>query len=255
VILQFDQGNTRIKWRLRAENTTVAEGAAAQASDDVSATLAAIESRYGSGIQAIQCASVAGSQARHALLSGVESIWPGMVWVARTQAKVQLGEATVVNSYADVSAMGVDRWLAIVAAVREFYGRPILVVDAGSALTLEAIAPNGQHLGGYIVPGSQMMHKALFAGTGQVKITLDMHSAEAGPGVNTQSAVNNGIYAMSIGLVESVIAWISARCSEQPQMVITGGGRQAFADYFKAAQVRPDLVLDGLDLVAGSTDQ
>src|SRR5699024_1843795 len=94
------------------------------------------------------------------------------------------------NSYEASDALGVDRWLAIVEAWSR-HGNAI-VIDCGSALTVDVAAKEGVHLGGYIVPGLHLLVRSLWEGTSQVKVSLSDIQDNAKLGSSTQEAVNNG---------------------------------------------------------------
>ncbi len=72
--------------------------------------------------------------------------------------------AGVVNGYADPSLLGVDRWLAVIGAYQRVQGACV-VADIGTAATVDVVAADGRHRGGYIVPGPQLMVASLLRGT------------------------------------------------------------------------------------------
>ena len=72
------------------------------------------------------------------------------------------------SGYRDPERLGVDRWLALIAA-RERSKQPTVIVDAGSACTIDLLDSEGRHLGGYILPGLTAMGEALVRGTHQIQ--------------------------------------------------------------------------------------
>ena len=146
--------------------------------------------------------------------------------------------------------MGVDRWLAMIAAYNHYPGCAI-IVDAGTAVTVDYVDSQGQHLGGYILPGPNMMTQALGRNTARV------HGAEGDfgppvPGCATAECVNHGI------------AWIWSSAAERLRheqqkyglntIVVTGGDAEFMADLFGGvAVIEPDLVFMGMDLVFADT--
>ena len=66
----------------------------------------------------------------------------------------------VKNGYREPSSLGVDRWMVVLAAYHRCSGTA-LVIDLGTAITLDYIRSDGQHLGGYIVPGTHLSQRAL----------------------------------------------------------------------------------------------
>ena len=65
--------------------------------------------------------------------------------------------------------MGVDRWVAMIGARSEFRGG-LCIVDAGTAVTIDAIDKNGNHLGGQIIPGLALMSNALSFGASDIPV-------------------------------------------------------------------------------------
>ena len=83
--------------------------------------------------------------------------------------------AGVTCGYEDPSRLGVDRWLAMLAA-RQLSNRPFIVFGLGTAGTADFVDGDGVHKGGFIVPGLRLMTEALFAGTADVHV--DVRSVE-----------------------------------------------------------------------------
>ena len=103
-------------------------------------------------------------------------------------------DAGVVNSYVRPERLGVDRWLAIVEA---WHSRgAAIVIDCGSAITLDAVSSAGRHQGGYIVPGLRMLERSLTGGTGAVRIDSGIERG-LGPGKSMTECVQNGVLRMS----------------------------------------------------------
>lgn len=153
--------------------------------------------------------------------------------------------AGVTCAYSDPSMLGVDRWLAICAA---WYAskQACIVVDAGTALTIDVVADNGQHLGGYIVPGLTTMQKQLKDATEQVEIQTTNTGGSVAYGVDTKSCVTNGALRMCSEFVNGVVA---SHRSEKPFVYTTGGDVRALLPYFDFDVLhKPYLVLDGLAL-------
>ena len=76
-------------------------------------------------------------------------------------AQVQRTWKGLRNGYCQPHQLGIDRWLAMIAGYVEFPRKALLIVDAGSALTLDAVNAQGEHLGGYIVAGAARLAGAL----------------------------------------------------------------------------------------------
>jgi type III pantothenate kinase len=141
--------------------------------------------------------------------------------------------------------MGVDRWLAMLAAWQRLHAA-VCVVDAGSALTIDLVDSSGQHSGGYIIPGSFLMERALLLDTGRVRFAEQVEYGLA-PGVSTAQAVRHGIALAQVGAVGLAID----RADQPMQLVFTGGGAQQLRDLLgRDGELVPELVFDGLEIMA-----
>ena len=176
------------------------------------------------------------------------SSWFVSQWVVEPRFIVAVPDMCGVrNAYANTAALGVDRWLAMVAAFNKFKSS-VCVIDCGTAVTVDVVAANGQHQGGLIMPGLQLMHDSLFTSTSKLK---------TGPGdlvelaTNTQDAVTSGCHQLlAYGL--DVICQKQQAIYADMQIVITGGDGKIIARMMTAKNVFiSTLVLDGLLIAAG----
>lgn len=236
MILEIDAGNSRVKWRSVSDAGVQERGFVTHDED----TWAAIPSH---DVGRIRVANVAGPVMGRKL-----ELWAQTHFGLAPEFAVSKSHAAgVTNGYEVADTLGVDRWLAIIAAWDIVRG-PCLVVDAGTALTVDLIGAAGKHLGGYIAPGFAMMFQALFQGTSGVRFEQRTNYSCA-PGQNTRDAVQNGCLLMSLGLVEKALAQLQEGTGVLATIVFTGGGSASLAAFFKGrAQSVQDLVLDGLAL-------
>lgn len=153
------------------------------------------------------------------------------------------------NSYQDFRRLGVDRWLALLAAWHDNKG-PAVVIDIGTAMTVDLVDHQGVHLGGWIGPGYRLMNRALTDHTALVRAG-GPHGKRLEFGNNTGECVKNGCRAALAGTVLYAIE----KCrneftSEQPfELYLTGGGTNHLPpEIISLGQYRPDLVLEGLSL-------
>jgi type III pantothenate kinase len=154
----------------------------------------------------------------------------------------------VYSGYEEPAQLGVDRWLAVCAAW-QCVGGPVVVVDAGSALTVDFVDGDARHVGGYIVPGLAMQKGSLLSATENVRFD-DISLQSTLPGVNTGQAVGRGIARMSSALIERAVLDFSQRLGAEVSLLLTGGDAAVFAQILEVAFViEPDLVLRGIALV------
>jgi type III pantothenate kinase len=248
--LLIDLGNTRMKWAWRSGGALRDAGVAThrgQASGLVPA-LRTVDHRP----QRILLASVAAPGLTTALRAELEGAFGSPVVLAATGTSA----CGVRNGYREPTQLGVDRWLAMVAAYAELR-RAACVVDAGTAVTVDAVAADGTHLGGYIVPGPALMTSALLRETGRLEsASRELPPTPAGPGGfgrDTASCIALGTRCAATALVGSALAALRAATATEPALVLTGGDAEKLrAGLPPGALFRPLLVLEGLAATLGS---
>lgn len=238
--LQLDMGNSSAKWRLVDAGAVLTRGKYIPADAVSREQLLAC---CGQGRPAhIWIASVASARAEADILQLLQQRWPVTPWLARTQRCT----ADLRNSYRDPERMGVDRWLVMLAARRRTRNR-LCVVDAGSALTIDIVSAAGQHEGGYIIPGPALMERALLLDTDRVRFE-EKADHRLDPGASTAEAVRHGIALASAGAV--CLAMERMR-DDPPELFYCGGGGEALLELVgKGGVLAPDLVFEGLEIMA-----
>ena len=222
--LDVDIGNSRTKWRFGGVRGT-APGVLPPALEDVPDRVC------------IACVAAA----RDEILTRFEAAFGVRPEFAETVPEL----AGVTCGYENPALLGVDRWLALVAAWN-MVRRPAVVADLGTAVTLDFVTGDGRHVGGYIVPGPGMMAKALARDTALVRVTGDL-ARDLLPGRDTSQAVRRGTTAMLVSFIEWSVAQFSR--GESPVVFLTGGDAENVAGGLSLpVRVEPDLVFDGLAL-------
>ncbi len=153
------------------------------------------------------------------------------------------------SGYTQPRRMGVDRWVAMVGAWAEVQSA-CLVVDAGTALTIDAIDGDGKHLGGQIVAGVATMADALAAATSDIPSVKPAPGREASDlgmfARNTAAAVREGAHGAVTGAIDRAIRALQSNAYE-PAVILTGGDASRILNALCDTPVhRPHLVLQGL---------
>ncbi|MEP4486840.1 type III pantothenate kinase [Marinobacter alexandrii] len=243
--LQLDVGNSSAKWRLMKMPASGAKSVAERGSFHIDGQqgLAEIQSAAKQASR-VWLSSVADAHKNAQLLSQLslpESVHP---WFARSAERF----GDLVNSYQEPSRMGVDRWLAMVAA-RSITTQRCCVIDAGSALTIDWVSQTGQHDGGYIIPGPALMERALLLDTDNVRFE-EAPDYRLNPGVSTAEAVRHGIALAQAGAVELALR-IAHFHADRDRVFFTGGAGRLLAELTgHESSYSQDLVFEGLELVA-----
>lgn len=143
--------------------------------------------------------------------------------------------------YQDVTRLGVDRWLAMLAGVDLCEGSNLLVVDSGTCLTLDAVSKAGLHLGGAIAPGLSTASKALNHYTSALPLVPVALQDEFGQ--NTEDCILFGINMQTVGLINQAMV----RLGDSTKLLLTGGDATILSELLDHDhKVLPDLVLHGL---------
>lgn len=246
-----DIGNTRVKWACGDGATLSDHGAFSYAPDTLRDEL---QERWPGArpreLEQALIASVAGPEATGTVRDFIGETWS----VKACEAVAEPARDGLRNGYADPASLGVDRWLAMLAAWRK-YETSLCVVDCGTAVTVDIVLHEGQplggrHLGGHIYPGLATIRKALAMATGQIQADDDAVPALAF-GRSTPECVSNG-YAFALsGLLRECIEKVRKEHDAELLAVITGGGAEALPPSLLPAHAcpEPDLVLQGMNLL------
>lgn len=225
--LYVDIGNTRIKWQQRFDDRAPVQGLLEKSN---------VTHFYWPDVEGKVIVSSVRDDEEHFRL--LEQRYPGQVeWL--TSPLVDYNGFK--HCYPEASRLGVDRWLAMLGA-RSHKEGGVMVVDAGTALTIDVFSADNEHEGGYIVPGLTMARDALFSGTGKVRPFVDDERADnVELGRNTVNCVVAGTLRQHLALVASV-------CADYPeyQLLVTGGDGQTLAASLNTGYY-PDLIFDGMD--------
>ena len=234
-VLELDAGNSRLKWRILNEASVIARGVLVN-DNHWEESLPALLASMGS-VQCVRGAIVSGDE-RFQLLSTT----------IRRYLQVPLLRAVVKSDWQGVrvaytTALGVDRWLAMLAVNQQSGTGYKLVVSLGTAMTLDILDSSGLHLGGYIVPGVGLMKRMLNSNTARLPL-VNASAATLRPGTNTVDCINNGVLAMSAAMVNA-----QRSKYKNCDVYLTGGDAKLLAPHVEGGcSCFPELVMDGLAL-------
>jgi len=152
-------------------------------------------------------------------------------------------------AYDEPRQLGADRWAALVAGRAMSPERGAVIVDAGTAITVDALAGDGEHVGGVILPGVRLMRRALGEGTARIgsvgggEVDLRTH--------NTASAVATGTVLGAAAAVDRIVNDYRGLIGENPRLLLTGGEGALLSEHIATTfETVPDLVLRGLTIFA-----
>jgi type III pantothenate kinase len=249
-VLLLDVGNSRLKWGILDDSDIRRTGLIAL-SDVREKGLAALTTRLPRRVDAVLASNVAGSSFA-TRLSGVIGMHCNVdVQFARSE---RCGWG-VTNSYRQPRLLGVDRWVAMIGGWAE-QRSACLIVDAGTAVTLDAIDDEGTHLGGQIIPGVETMLNSLGSATSDLPAIKPSANQSSGDlkifGRNTAAAIREGAQNAVAGAVDRALKTLHEN-GYDPTVILTGGGASRILGALDTDPVhRPNLVLFGLAHMLGN---
>jgi type III pantothenate kinase len=241
MILAIDAGNSRVKWGWHdgSDWTSIATVSLiefAASSDHVNPF-----SMTHDAPERIVISNVAGEGA-HQLLVNWTSIFDAEPLWLRAEAE----RCGVRNRYEKPELLGSDRWAALIAA-RAIHHGASLVVNAGTATTVDMLAEDGTFLGGAILPGVELMRFVLHEHTGRLPIQDGVHREMPR---NTVDAIETGCRHAQAGAVERMYR-VFRDIAPAPLCIVAGGAGRTLVDQLSMPRrYVENLVLDGLARIA-----
>ena len=235
--LLFDLGNTRLKIAVRDAAGVRSIAALAWDAPDFLMQWHALD------LAAPERVAIANVTRAHRLdaLQALLAARFGEVPIAVAHTLAQCGRLRV--AYAQPEKLGVDRFLALLAASQR--AQLQMLVGVGTALTIDALAADGRHLGGQILPGVRLMRAAMTTAAPNV----DWHEGAQCTdfATDTASALESGIWGALAGAVERGASRLAMCESAAPWLILHGGDAPMLsAQLGQPAQRDALLVMRGL---------
>ena len=248
--LLFDVGNTRLKWAAiestqqpgdRQKKLWAYSGSISSkslASPEHRAELADYIAKTLPKPDAIGFSCVAGDLAMENLQSLFPQ-WSEIPWQQLTGNSEYSGLRTL---YQDPSKLGADRWAAVIGA-RTLSNTNTLIINAGTATTIDLLGANGVHYGGWILPGLELMQKSLAGNTAQLPLAV-RDDAHHGFGLSTNSAIIGGCDAAQVGAIQSAIHQAKEMNHPVEKVWIDGGNAKILAKEITQSNLPAKEVLE-----------
>ncbi|MDO9012142.1 MAG: type III pantothenate kinase [Gallionella sp.] len=236
--LLIDAGNTRIKYALVEGEQWL----------PVLNLPGSVELRFDdpcyNGVEQVWVSNVAGAEVGRQIAAACAA----RHWQSHFIAS-QLAQCGVANGYALAAQLGSDRWAALIAAWHQA-GRACLVVNSGTATTIDALSGRGEFLGGLILPGIELMQRSLTVATAGLQAVGGRY---AGFPCNTVDALFSGAIQASCGAIQRQYALLG----DVTAPVLLGGGAAGLLQPYLPlpVQMMDNPVLQGLLLIAQDTNK
>jgi type III pantothenate kinase len=238
MILLLDVGNTRLKWALSGARGWIAQGVL---SNQEIGTLALKQWQNIPRPLRVVGVNVAGEAVRVRVEGQLARwrLWPQ--WL-----KPAAAGSGITNAYDEAAQLGPDRWAALVAA-RKLVPGDCVVVNAGTALTVDALDAQNVFRGGFILPGLAMMRQALAANTARLQVTGGLYRDFP---TNTADAIMSGSIQAACGAILRLRALL-ATGPEPVTVVVSGGAAGEILPRLEGPVIhREHLVLEGVEAIA-----
>ncbi len=155
----------------------------------------------------------------------------------------------ILNHYRIPSQVGQDR-LVVSYAASQIYGVPAIVVDMGTAITVDIISSKGAYEGGIIIPGIRLSAAALFHNTALLP-NISIEAPAGLIGKTTKESILSGLFFGYGAMLDGLIDKISSRMRKDPVVVATGGYAYLMRRFsHRIKHINPQLIFQGLALLA-----
>ncbi len=245
--LLIDIGNTRIKWAHIQDNKTGAltgHGYVQHNKQLGIEVLKQIETPV--NLSAIYVSAVTDDLNSQRIKRQLQELHDVPVQMVKSQPEGY----GLISGYKQPELLGVDRWVAMIGAYSQTQkGHGAMVIDAGTAITIDAIDANGNHLGGTIAPGLELMRSSLNKNTQRLMMVKE---ATVNPVAdNTQDAIASGTMWSLVGNIMHTEQRLNLDTDDKIDYFITGGDAQQLMQYLPSKyQLVNDLMLQGLAQIA-----
>jgi len=241
--LLVDSGNSSIKWAILREGRLADHARVARDG------LQSLRENWWSMDKPgrIMVANVAGLEREREIRDIARKLWgleAGFVRSVRTCCGLT-------NGYDDPASLGVDRWLAMIAAFHLANG-PLIVIDCGTAVTIDLVDGTGVHRGGVIMAGLGLSRRALSEGTDALAVHDSAVVCAASTG--TRAGIVSGTLMGLAGAIERIVREQEALLDANPAVYMCGGDARRLLPFINCrVEVIPDLVLIGLQTCLQAT--
>jgi len=155
----------------------------------------------------------------------------------------------VTSAYTKPEKLGVDRWLTLLASAKLYPNKNILIIDAGTATTIDLLDVTGKHLGGWILAGINTLLTSLIKSTNKVQVDTENNIANIKFGTDTTENVNNACWAATMGIIQQAVTEAKNIDVEIDRIILTGGHAEDIENLLEDPCIRiDDLIFYGLEI-------
>ncbi|MBU2871022.1 type III pantothenate kinase [Colwellia sp. E2M01] len=154
--------------------------------------------------------------------------WCDTQGISYSQVHSEQQKNNLKSAYQEPTKLGIDRWLALVAASQLYPQKNVLIIDAGTATTIDFLEKSGQHQGGWILAGIDTLRTSLLSNS--TLVTAEEYaSADISFGKNTSDNVHNACWSATLGMIQQGINQVIIQ-AKLDVIILTGGNGLALTE-------------------------
>lgn len=179
-----------------------------------------------------QASQVIVANVANAALTKILASWCASQRIDFLQVHSEQKRGNLTSAYQDPSTLGIDRWLALLGAMYLYPNESVLIIDAGTATTIDLVEHTGQHQGGWILAGIEALFNSILSNSTLVHAksrSEDTDLPSLAFGSNTSDNVNNACWAATFGMVKEGIEQ-AKQLGKFEHILFTGGNGEALAE-------------------------
>lgn len=154
-------------------------------------------------------------------------------------------------AYPNPAQFGADRFVGLLAARKLLGAHAAMLIDCGTAVTIDALQADGKHLGGVILPGLQLLSDALIRRTQATHMSATPFENPKVFNDNTLEGMGSGCLFSLVGAVEGICTRMQEQMTEPAQILLCGGDAELLTHHLRLAHLAyPEALMEGLVYVA-----
>jgi type III pantothenate kinase len=173
--------------------------------------------------------------------------WCARQKISYKQVHSEQQKNTLISAYQEPTTLGIDRWLALLGTMHLYPQENVLIIDAGTATTVDLLTANGKHQGGWILAGINALFTSILSHS-----TLVHAKNKATPslafGANTTDNVNNACWAATMGMIERAIEQ-AQQLGDINRIILTGGDGKALTTLLLALTTENILAVENIQFI------
>lgn len=173
--------------------------------------------------------------------------WCAAQKISFKQVHSEQQKESLVSAYQEPKTLGIDRWLALLGTIRLYPKENVLIIDAGTATTVDLLASNGQHQGGWILAGVKVLFNSILSRSTLVHAESKTVTNLAF-GTNTSDNVNNACWASTLGMIEQAIEQ-AYKLGDVDRIILTGGDGKALTKLLVEQTSVNSLSVDSIQFI------